>query len=158
AVQLPGETFETLVGPWIEILPEDKYRVSPLIQSAGQSVLPAAEVQAVHETIALTIVKMKSLSPSDFAAGLLHALMAKSEQALNPLATGTIRAASPDIWRTLANTTFWFPSMALSTGQHLFEKNPAIEALLRVTQFKIAAAIDKASEANQIVLRAIESL
>jgi len=42
-LHMPGEAFECLVGPWIERIEEDNYRVSPLLQNEGNKVLSAAE-------------------------------------------------------------------------------------------------------------------
>jgi hypothetical protein len=41
-ITLPGENFENLVGPWIERVATDVYRVSPLLQNAGDKVLSTA--------------------------------------------------------------------------------------------------------------------
>lgn len=156
AVTLPGEAFDTLVGPWIEKVAPDMYRVSPLLQNAGDKILSPVETRAVHETVALSIGQRRTLSPHDFSTALVHAIIAKSGIALGRLAAGAMIRASRDAWRALADAAFWFPSMALQSGQRLYEADASVDALLRVLQFKIAAAGQRVSEALAIADRAIE--
>lgn len=156
AVRLPGEAFDTLVGPWIEKVAPDMYRVSPLLQNAGDKNLSPVETRAVHETVALNIAQRRTLSPHDFSTALVHAMISKSGIALGLLAAGAMIRASRDVWRALADAAFWFSSMALQSGQRLYETDPNVDALLRVLQFKIAAAGQRVSEALAIADRAIE--
>ena len=155
-ITLPGEAFDALIGPWIEKVAHDMYRVSPLLQNAGDRVLSTIETHAVHETVALNIAQKRTLSPLDFSTALAHAIMAKSALALGLLAKGAMTRASRDVWRPLADAVFWFPSMALQSGQRLYEKNANVDAILRVLQFKIAAGGQRISEALAIADRTVE--
>jgi tetratricopeptide (TPR) repeat protein len=155
-VPFPGEGFDILVGPWIEKLSEDSYRVSPLLQNSGETALSFTEKHAVHEGIALGISEQRSLSQYEFSTALSHAFLAKSEKALGFLASATIYAASGKVWRALADAAFWYPSMGLQPGQRLCETNPSIDVLLRVAQFKMTAAAGRHSEALLIIDRTIE--
>jgi tetratricopeptide (TPR) repeat protein len=146
-VPLPGDGFDILVGPWVEKLAGDSYRVSPLLQDSGETALSSTEKYAVHEGIALGISEQQSLSQYEFATALSHALLAKSEKALGFLAGATIYAASGKVWRALADAAFWFPSMGLEPGQRLCETNPSADVLLRLVQFRMAAAAGRHSEA-----------
>lgn len=156
SITLPGEAFDSLVGPWIEKVAEDMYRVSPLLQNAGDKILSPVQTQAVHETVALSIARRQTLSPHDFSTALVHGMIAKSGMALGVLAAGAMVRASRDVWRALADAAFWFPSMALQSGQRLYETDANVDALLRVLQFKIAAAGQRVSEALAIADRAME--
>ena len=155
-ISLPGEALDALVGPWIEKLSEGKFRVSPLLQNAGDKILSLVEIQAVHQSIASGIAQQKTLTPYDFGTGLLHAIIAKSEVALSVLVAGTIRAASREVLRALADVAFWFPSMALKPHQRICEMSPTTDVLIRVLQFKMAAAAGKVHEAGLIVDRTTE--
>ena len=155
-VPLPGEGFDILVGPWIEKLSEDSYRVSPLLQNSGETALSSIEKHAVHEGIALGISEQRSLSQYEFATALSHAFLAKSEKALSFLASATIYAASGKVWEALADAAFWYPSMGLRPGQRLCETNPSIDVLLRVAQFRMTAAAGRHSEALLIIDRTVE--
>jgi len=99
---------------------------------------------------------MHTLSPLDFSTALLHAMIAKSPLALSLLAAGAIAGTSRDMWRALADAAFWFPSEALQSGQRLYQSDPNVDTLLRVLQFRIAAAGQRATDTVSIIERTIE--
>jgi tetratricopeptide (TPR) repeat protein len=154
---MPGESFDCLVGPWIERVGEDSYRVSPLLQSEGDKVLSAPETKAVHETIALRILGRKSVSPTEVGIAFLHALIAKSEGALIQLARGII-FSEPEALRAVGDVVSWFPAMALEPGQQLYQENPMVDLILRLAQHRVAAASRQGEKALVIMDRTFELL
>lgn len=156
-IALPGESFDLIVGPWIEKIGPDTYRVSPILADQGKDVLALAEANAVHEAIALELLSRKTLSPSDVGAILTHALISRSEKALIFLTQG-IMTADREIWQSLGDAVFWFPSMALEPGQHIFQENLFIDFMLRLSQFRIAATSKQADKSLAIMDRAFEVL
>ena len=156
-ISLAGESFDLLDGPWIERIGEESYRVSPLLLHQGFEVLTLADTKAVHEKIALEILGRKSLSPPDVGTILAHALAARSERALVQL-TYAIMTANSDIWKSLGDTVFWFPSIALESGQQIFGENSFIDLMLRLSQYRVAAASKQADKALAIIDRTYEIL
>lgn len=156
-ITLPGENFDLLVGPWIEKIGQDAYRVSPILADQGKDVLALAEANAVHEAIALELLSRKILAPSDVGTILTHALISRSEKALIFLTKG-IMTADREIWEALGDAVFWFPSMALEPGQHIFQENLFIDFILRLSQFRIAATSKQADKSLAIMDRAFEVL
>ena len=156
-VALAGEAFDLLIGPWLEKLGEDAFRVSPLLQNQGGKVLSAVETKVVHEAIALEIMRKQALVPSDVGTILTHALAASSEQALVYLSQG-IMFAKPEALQAIGDEVFWFPALALEPGQHVFRQNPVVELLLRLAQFRVAAASKQSDKANAIIDRTNELL
>ena len=55
-ISLAGETFDLLVGPWIEKVGDYSYRISPLLLYQGREVLTLSEANSVHEAIALKTI------------------------------------------------------------------------------------------------------
>jgi hypothetical protein len=51
----PGNAVDRLVGPWIEIVSRDIFRISPLITSAGQQVNGSAWARDMHGSIAQSL-------------------------------------------------------------------------------------------------------
>jgi hypothetical protein len=153
----PGEALDALIGPWIEMVSEDVYRISPLLQGEGNNVLSSAETKAVHETIALSILRQKQVSPNDVGFSLMHAFLAKSDEALLKLAKG-LMLSEQAVWRAIGDSVFWFLEMALKPGQRLYEKNPVVEIALRLAQFRVAAACTKSEHALAIMDRTFELL
>ena len=155
-VTLPGETFDRLVGPWIEILGENSYRVSPLLRDAGKQILSGIEQKAAHEAIAFGFLKRQSMTPHQFGTALMHAITAKSNGALMRLALGIFQA-TPEILRAISDVIFWFPSFALNSQQHLSE-DPAANCMLRLVQFRSAIYSGQTDIALTIVDRTLECL
>jgi hypothetical protein len=155
-VALPGEAFDGLVGPWIETLGNDYYRVSPLLSNAGNRTLSESEQTAVHEAIAFGFLKRRTMTPSEFGTALIHAFIAKSDWALLLLVKGTL-TLDHEALRAISDAVFWFPAMALEPGQQL-STIPAIDFMLRLAQFRYAAAGRQADSALIIIERTLEVL
>jgi len=145
-----------LVGPWIETLGNNSYRVSSLLSGAGHKVLSEPEQTAIHQAIAFGFLKRRTMTPLEFGTALMHALLAKSDWASLLLARGALTFNS-ETSRAIGDTLFWFPAMALEPGQHL-STNPATDFMLRLVQFRIAVAGRQADCALIIVERALELL
>ena len=156
-ISLAGEAFDLLVGPWVEYMGNDSYRISPLLLNQGKEVMSANETNAVHEAIALDIMSKRRLVPSDVGAILSHALAAHSEQALVYLSRG-IMFSNPAALQAIGDEVFWFPTLALGKSQRLFDQNPVVEIFLRLAQFKVAAASKQTDNANAIIDRTEELL
>ena len=155
-IALPGEAFDGLVGPWIETLGNNTYRVSPLLRGAGNQALSEAEQTAVHTAIAFGFIKRRTMTSFEFGTALMHALIAQSDWALLLLAKGALDFDHVTS-SAMSDTVFWFPAMALGPGQYL-STNPATDFILRLAQFRIAAACRQADSALIIIERALEVL
>ena len=157
ALSLPGEAFDCLVGPWIEKVGEDSYRVSPLLQNEGGKILSPAETKSVHGAIALNILRHKEVSPIQIGTAFVHALAAKSEGALVQLARGLI-AAEQEALQAVGDLVSWIPAMALAPGQHLYRENGMVDLILRLAQYRVAVASRQSEEAIAIMDRTLELL
>ena len=157
-IALPGENFDLLVGPWIERVGNDKYRVSPLLLNQGNEILTLNESNSVHEAIALEILAGKTIEPSDVGTVLSHALSAKSERALFHLTHGLLMTAEPEVWQAIGDTVFWFTSIGLEPGQQIFSENSFIDLMLRLSQYRVAAVCKQIDKAHAIIDRTFEVL
>jgi hypothetical protein len=155
-IPLPGEAFDSLVGPWIEPLGNDYYQVSPLLRDAGTQALSAPDHIAVHEAIALSFVQHRMLTLYEFGVALMHALKAKSDAALQPLVKGVL-TFDHEASRAMSDALFWFPAMALQPREQL-SSNPATDFMLRLAQFRIAVASSQTDMALLVVDRVLELL
>ena len=147
---MPGEHLDRLVGPWIEQLPEGRFRVSPLLSNSGKEVLSDSEIRMVHEAVSLKFLRARSVTPWDVATALLHAFAARSLSALSHWAR-QISQAKRGTQAELADALFWFSSMGQEPEQSLFSENPTCDFFLRLAQFRIAAAAGRQAEARVIV-------
>lgn len=157
AIPMPGETFEHLVGPWIEQEGKNRYRVSPLLGGAAEKLLAAGEINAVHIAIAKDYLKRRSLNQHEVGTAFFHALMAKDVNTLAIIANGIISENSEHMG-LLYDAMEWFPHLALETGQHILEGNATADLFLRLAQFKLITASAKKENALKIVDRMEELL
>ena len=148
SIPLPGEAFETLIGPWIEQQAADLFRVSPLIAGSGATTLDPRDLPALHEAVALSY-GAGSVTPSEISTALLHGLLARSEQALPAIVYG-IMTAPYEAWRVLADYLFWFADWARKPDQTIFQENLALNAMLRGIQFRVAANLSDKMDAVSI--------
>jgi chromosomal replication initiation ATPase DnaA len=155
AVKLPGEQFDILVGPWIERIAEDEFRVCPILSFQGKDNLYPEEVSRVHHKFAECAFDLQPMSPLDFETGITHALFAQAEKQL-AMAAHFLLKEKFDV--PTAKALRLFSMMKLEQGQRLAESNPDLDAMLRVGQFKIASVLKDDSCARQIIARAFESL
>ncbi|MEA2984383.1 MAG: hypothetical protein QOD94_637 [Alphaproteobacteria bacterium] len=82
AIPQAGENLDTLVGPWIEGVGKNRYRVSPLAALSGRESLTEHEQRAIHAAIALQMLQRRTIDASDANMVFGHALAGKSEPAL----------------------------------------------------------------------------
>ena len=155
-VALPGEAFDGLVGPWIETLGNDCYRVSPLLSNAGSQTLSEPEQTTVHTAMAFDFIKRRTMTPHEFGTALMHAFLAKSEWALILLAKGALTQDHGAL-RAISDAVFWFTAMALEPGQQI-STNLLTATFLRLAQFRIAVAGGEKDSALLVIDRSLELL
>ncbi|HGB6041188.1 TPA: tetratricopeptide repeat protein [Salmonella enterica subsp. diarizonae serovar 61:l,v:z35] len=151
-IRLPGEIFDTLVGPWIEKEGSDLYRVSPLLAGAANDTLPEDEINAVHIKIAHSIVNEKELNQYDVANAFLHAFLAKEKTILISLASQLIRESDKHL-SYLRDSMSWFAEVALNPGQTIIDDEAMPELLLRLLQFKLLVSSSQEAKVLTSILK-----
>ncbi|HCB1269598.1 TPA: hypothetical protein MYN84_004641 [Klebsiella quasipneumoniae subsp. quasipneumoniae] len=149
-VNLPGEVFDKLVGPWIEKEGTDLYRISPLLMGAADSVLSKDEIVSVHAKIAISILDEKELNQYGVANAFFHAFLAKEEAIMLNLAKQIIQEDEKNIVY-LCDPLFWFVDVALEADQTIIGGNPSVELMLRILQYKLAVAASNEVKALKII-------
>lgn len=150
----PGEQLDSLIGPWIETVGKNLFRLSPLARTSGTSVLPPAQQVMIHETIAVEMVKRRSLTPADADAVLMHGLLGHSSWSLIAIANSVLTAGEDTI-RMLAEQLMVLP--LLHVEHPPFIENPTISIILRLAQFKLVAAIER-PETAEVLAALIQEL
>lgn len=140
SIQMHGEELDILLGPWIEVMANDRFRVSPLVSSAGIQTLSKPIQMEVHKRIVDNLIGRRPF-PGDFLGTLLsHALISRHVQGLTWLIMAITR--TPDNNRSMiAEHLFVLP--LLDTSQPLFKENIHVSAMLRLAQFRVAAWANK---------------
>lgn len=132
----PGEAFDLLLGPWIEQITEDQYRLSPLLGNSAQEVFTHAEVVALHGAAARAVLSSRVVDQTVLSGGLFHSIMGNSI----PTLAGCLRAiddAPKESFREISTSIDW---IVLLPGEQLFPSNPFLHFMLRRLQFRVAVA------------------
>jgi hypothetical protein len=148
--------FDGLVGPWIEAVGNDRYRISPLLSNAGSKALSEPQQTSVHTAMAFSFLKRRTLTPHEFGTALMHAFIAKSDRVLLGLVR-VVLTLDRKVSMAISDVVFWFPAMALQPGQQL-SSNPATDFMLRLAQFRIAVASRQTDKALLVMDRGLELL
>lgn len=149
-VPLPGEVFDSLVGPWIERIGQNKFKISPLLSGAANSVLPNDEVLKVHEIIASTIINRRGLDQHEIGMALSHAIIAKFEFAIMHLSMAIVMVERTNMGH-LSEAMTWLPAVAREPGAHILPDNPSVELLFRLAQYKIATSMQRESDCLELI-------
>jgi hypothetical protein len=121
-----GELLDSLIGPWLEVVGKDTFRVSPLAVNAGQGMLTAEAQQTIHAAIAIQMLAKRRIDATDANAILMHALLGKEVHSLFRLAysvlTAEVKAAE-----LLREHFFMLPM--LRKDQPIFADNRAVSVM-----------------------------
>lgn len=137
----PGFQFDQLVGPWIEPLHDDSFRVSPLIIQMAEETMSQLDLVELHNAIAGTLFD-KHMSDYEVEATLWHAWKAQSAFGLSVISQAVI-GLKPKVFEELAPLMTWFAIEKTFDHEQevLFAQSPGLSVMLRVLQFKIATPV-----------------
>lgn len=139
-ISTPGAYLDTLVGPWIDHVGDDRYRTSALLSDAGSQVLSASEQDEVHRRAARHHLCDTTLNVEFADAGFIHALKSNEETALSRLAMSVIRSSHENIGKLSS----WLNGLRLiRTDKEVFPKNPTISRMLRLAQVLLDAGAEQ---------------
>lgn len=155
--KLPGEAFDVLVGPWVEREGDNRYRISPLLSGAANSVLSEVEINAVHGAIAVSIINRKSINQFEVGSAFFHAFMAKHTEVLSELAYKII-TTDGEHTPLLYDAMSWFAFVSLDVGQKILPGSPGVELMLRLAQYKLIISSPESDKALAIIERIEEAL
>ena len=143
-----GEHLEQLIGPWIEAIGGNLYRVSPLVSSLGSEMLPPDEQQRIHKAITTNTLEKRELHASEVGQVMAHALLGKSPESLIMLAQGILSTDA----RTLELFTGHAPPLYHRTDKPIYPEDARASGMLRLMQFKLAAAVGETDNISDIVV------
>ena len=131
-----GECMDQLVGPWIEALGEDLYRISPLVANFGRENLPLDKQQCIHAEIAAKMLDRSTVNASDIDTIFLHALIGKSVRSLVLVAHCVLTANHDDLERYADHLPIF---RLLGTDRPIFPEDPVISTILRIAQLRLVS-------------------
>jgi hypothetical protein len=159
AAAVPGEIFDHLLGPWIEPMTANYYRLSPLLANAAGEVWSPDKVTVSREQVGTALLRCGKLTNIEANQILMLGFLSRSRSLLF-VVSSSLLARSVPLQKPIAQSLFWLT--ALVTDKPVFPEQPQINWMLRALQFHVAAAlVDKniAAIANRLdVETASESL
>lgn len=151
AIGNPGETFDLLVGPWVESYGRGYYKLSPLLKNSATEMFSPQEVSNLHKTATYSFFVEGVITPTEINGILLHGLLGEISAPLDRIAE-VIESVKGDEWSLIAHEIDWFAHLASGSGERLLKADPITSLKLRWLQFRIAAAVDSARLAPKVVL------
>lgn len=144
-----GDVFDALIGPWLERVDDNYYRLSPLLLDAAKQVWPEAKIRDFQVYAAQAIIKCGSLTTLDASNAFFLALWGRSAYVLLEIIAG-IMTAPQAFWRSLASHLSLLTSIKSEGRKTLFPENRPVQFMLGLFQLRIAAEMDPKS-APQII-------
>ena len=132
-----GECVDQLVGPWIEVLGQDFYRVSPLAANFGLENLDSDLQRRAHAAIATQMIDRPTIEAGDIDVIVVHGLLGKSVKSLAMAAYCVLTADHNDLEQYADNLPIF---RLLRTDQPVFPQNRSVSAMLRIAQFRLTSA------------------
>ncbi len=126
-----GEALDGLIGPWVEIVAEHQFTISPLIAQSGDQMLPANQQVAVHRSVATARLQEGVVKAADIDSILFHALRGQSDSILATLAHAILSSGEEDL-EAISRHALSF--RLLKTSAPITHENKLVAILLRLVQ------------------------
>ena len=143
-----GECLDRLVGPWVERIDGDLYRVSPLASQIGQEMLTGTSELSVHRAFAVETLRSRRLVVSDVSGIFGHAMKSKAEGSLVQLAFTVVTAEGANV--TLLAEHFGNLRNA-SSAKYIYPDSPKTSVMLRIAQMKLLAEARGQADMTEVI-------
>ena len=136
----PGDIFSQLIGPWVDLVDETYYTISPLLANAAEQVWPEDKVKGFHAQIANAILKAKDLTTTEARAVLRHSMFGQNKIGLIAVIQALMTALK-DNWTELGQEFSWLMYVQTDPPQELFPGDAFVNSLFRLLQYRIAVQV-----------------
>ena len=137
AIPQSGESLDQLIGPWIEEVGRDLFRVSPLVSGSGGMMLPLDQQRLIHDSISVQMLRRGTINASDIDAIFMHAMAGKSVYGLTIVAH-IVLSSDSDSTERLAEHVLSF--RFIRTDLPIYPEDTIVSGVLRLAQFQLAAS------------------
>ena len=149
-IGLPGESLDTLIGPWVERRTENQLRVSPLVSDAGFKVFAPNDIRAVHRAISANLAARNPFPAEQLGQLLTSALLIRDGRGLAIVAVAVLQESEAHE-RALAQELALLPYLPLDGP--IFPEDRWVSALLRLAQLKVTLNAEPAVVPDTIYKR-----
>lgn len=135
-LERPGESFDPLVGPWVEQVNRDYYSLSPLLRGAASAAWAPEKVARLQAAIGMAVLDAGAAGLLEAGSALLLGLAARADELTTRVCLGLLQAPQEHMKR-VAEAVDWLSHMELPPASF----SPASLCFLRVLQYRVAAAV-----------------
>jgi hypothetical protein len=136
-VPLPGESFDSLIGPWIEQLTDQYFRVSPLLSGFAQDVFPTGELQSLHKAWGETFLITPPLSHTEAVGSFSHAFLGQDLQTLLAVAYALLNSRE-SVQKAAFASLHWFATIGVAAPMPGFIPESEKRLPIRILQYHLA--------------------
>ena len=136
----PGNSFDPLIGPWVEPLHGGYFALSPLLANGASADLTPEDFEFLQNGAAKVLIKSFPYTTFEAANAFLLGWQTHNANLLTGIALSWVECEDP-IAISLAEDLRWFAFVNVSPGKRLFAGNVTLSSLLRLLQFRVASLI-----------------
>ena len=137
----PGEIFNQLVGPWVDLVDETYYTISPLLTNAADQVWSEDRVNNLHAQIANAILKTRDLTTIEARAVLLHSMVGQNKEGFIAVIQA-LTTVPENNWERLSQEFWWLIHVKTDIPERLFPRDFFVNYLFRSLQYRIAVEVE----------------
>ncbi len=145
----PGEIFDLLIGPWIERMNVDYYRISPLLDKAAEAIYGASQLKEINNEIAEVFISCQKLTLLEANVILVHGILGTSGGPIMIMLSSLLRAPEKH-WKKIADEFWWITAIGIEKEKKIFPSDPFLNNFLRLFQFRISVETDSLNLAPRI--------
>lgn len=137
-IDLAGDIFDKLEGPYLERTTGNTYHITPLLGNSASNALPPADIEKIHSDYAEILITLKEISIDRASAALMHAFIGQNGRAISWVAF-QIMHSPIQIKEVFVEYLGWVIDMKpRDNNKFLFPNNSIISRLLRALQYSLA--------------------
>ena len=158
AVPQAGLIFDFLVGPWIEQVGPDRYRLSPLLKDSGTAGLTPPLQQSIKTNVMNYLIEQRPFPADQLLQVFLIAFQQDAREGLAWFGHAILAAYSnleKAQFKRLAEEVSVFALVNRGEGKPLIPDDIKLSGLLRLAQLRVAVATDDMKRAARLVERAL---
>lgn len=141
-IEFPGDIFDSLVGPWIDISSNNRFTVSPLLTGVGQEVWSESAINEKRKLIVDKTFELGTLDIRDASNILVQTFITDDEHNMSKLIVSLFPIINTREWGTVATYLDWILITPEEKVQEIFT-DKSNKYLFRLFQYKIAKEVDK---------------
>jgi tetratricopeptide (TPR) repeat protein len=155
AIPHAGMQFDALVGPWIEQVGPERYRLSPLLRNSGDAGLAETQRTEIRTAVVQHLMSRRPFPADQLMQVFIFAFGLKLIPALSWFSSVLVHTASrnQDLFKRLAEEVSLFAIADRGESEPLVPENPNVSFMLRYAQFRVAIATEDGKRAAKILDR-----